>query len=159
MNTGFPKKLDLDPLIKTKDRMKRRKDYVVYPESGVYEVVSNYKDKSGLRVIVFKQLKKPLGISTPFYNFRLQVYKFGLGYGFLESGWPGEEHEIYEYIRCIELIFPWSSLWTKLQKRRLLRIIRKFPLHPETTYGDFLYQDGRINWDKVEEYETNYKQD
>lgn len=137
--------------------MKRRKSYVVYPESGVYEVVFNYKDKSGLRIIIFKQLKKLLGIPTPFYNFRLQVYKFGRGYGFLESGWPGEEHEIYEYIRCIELIFPWPGLWNKLQKRRLLRIIREFPLHPGTTYGDFLYQDGRINWDKVEEYETNHK--
>lgn len=136
--------------------MKRRKDYVVYPESGVYEVVSNYKDKSGLRIIIFKQLKH-IGQTSPFYNLRLQVYKFGRGYGFLESGWPGEEYEIYEYIRCIELIFPWPSLWNKLQKRRLLRIIREFPLHPGTTYGDFLYQDGRINWDKVGEYEINHK--
>jgi hypothetical protein len=135
--------------------MKKSKKYLINPD---LKIVKKYHDKTGLKIYIFEQPMTISGVS--FTNLLLEVYEDKDYFGFIESGWPVDRDEIYEYIRCVELFIFRKKRphWKKLQKRRLLRIIREFPLHPGTTYGDFLYQDGRVNWDKVEEYETNHKQ-
>ncbi len=134
--------------------MKKSKKYLINPD---LKIVKKYHDKTGLKIYIFEQPMTISGVS--FTNLLLEVYEDKDYFGFIESGWPVDRDKVYEYIRCVELFIfrkNWPH-WNKLQKRRLLRIIREFPLHPGTTYGDFLYQDGRVNWDKVEEYETNHK--
>ena len=135
-------------------KKRERKFWYSYKDPNLI-LISRYQFKSSLKVLIFDKFDP----DTKFHNKRMEIYLRGRFMGFLESGWLGDESEVYEYVSNIEttIFRKKKPYWNKIQKRRLLRLIRNFPLHSGTSYGNFLNCQGNVVWDNVWNYENKYK--
>jgi len=108
-----------------------------------------YKHKSGFRLIIYDLLDSFKG-----HIKRLVLYYRGSFIGRLESGWEGNYLDVTDYVNGFDDLL--DLIDNKTVRRYFLKIVREFPLHPGTTYGDFLGKDCRVDWNKVSEYEDKF---
>lgn len=116
--------------------------------------ILKYKHKSGIRIVVYDKKDPKYGLLK-----YLVVYDRGHYIGSIDSGWPGDESDITDYLFYLDNIlkhFNTTYKGYKGPRRYYLRILRSFPLHPGITYGDFLSKSGYVNWKLVDKYEDEH---
>ena len=126
--------------------MKNTGKYLMFRKPGS-NIVSVFKNKSGYRVVLYEITE------CEYSYYSIVVSKSYHVVCDLISGWPDEE-EVEYYLKDIEQ--DTRKIKDKTTRRYFLRLLRSLPLHQEKTFGDFMYVDGRVNWEKVKEYERQF---
>lgn len=110
------------------------------------EIVSVFKNKSGNRVVLYK-------VFEPVSYYYIVVSNSYRTICDLISGLPDEEEAEY-YLRDIEKYT--KRIKDKTTRRYFLRLVRSLPLHQGKLFGDFMFSDGRVDWENIKKYEQQF---